>query len=324
MADSDDSGDFSVDSAGDVDVTSVQIGVSVPPAHRRVFERQYFPCKAGGPPAWLDDVHIPSPTCLHCSQSLTFLLQIYAPGKVDGAFHRTLFAFLCTNPACYHKEEPKTCGCIRVFRGQLPRKNDYLSFDPPPEINPDTPETKAALDAMPAVAPGLFTESELLIEGEPELTAEMRKKAHSKEMELLRAYEKEARGDAEDDAHDGMDETVFRADDDPAFAAFMDRVARVPDQVLRYERNGAPLWISSMHEPATDDIKPCSCGAPRTFECQIMPQLLHVLHVDTQLGAQSIDWGTVAVYTCSADCDTNVQDNCAYREELTWKQTISS
>ena len=76
-------------------------------------------------------------------------------------------------------------------------------------------------------------------------------------------------------------------------------------------------------------IPPCSCGAERQFEYQIMPSLLHVLEVDkhatqNQDNPSDLDaimsadyggmnWGTIAVYTCpKTDCCT---------EDFLWHHT---
>ncbi|CAN0429666.1 unnamed protein product, partial [Phaeothamnion confervicola] len=134
-------------------------------------------------------------------------------------------------------------------------------------------------------------------------------------------------------------------------------------QVLRYARWGAgrPLWCSSAGLPPGEEAAPAKaaagaanaagateaaasfpppcerCGAPRRFEAQVMPQLLHYLRVESgaapaaaaarlaQLqienrswraggdggdGARglfatktSIDWGVLTIYTCTASCD---------------------
>lgn len=42
-------------------------------------------------------------------------------------------------------------------------------------------------------------------------------------------------------------------------------------QVIRYSRGGRPLWVSSSHVPAEEEIPPCTCGANRTFEFQVGP-----------------------------------------------------
>lgn len=63
-------------------------------------------------------------------------------------------------------------------------------------------------------------------------------------------------------------------------------------------------------------IPPCPCGAPRVFEMQLLPSLLHVLKVDEYApdvgnmeDARSavwqqggMNWGNIAIYTCSEGC----------------------
>jgi len=194
--------------------------------------------------------------------------------------------------------------------------------------------------------------------------------------------------------------------EDPVSTAFRDRLGRggqAQGQVLRYSRwpdnvsavsddeddddndddgdddevtggNGV-LWVRSHPVPAS--VPPCArCGAPRKFEFQIMPQMLHALGagkraaagtalalVDAARAADAIlqkvrpddpaagaagalaedtagraakallrgdgdamDWGTVAVYTCTKSCTgreglalRNVGMG-AYVEEFGWKQ----
>jgi len=65
-------------------------------------------------------------------------------------------------------------------------------------------------------------------------------------------------------------------------------------------------------------IPPCPCGAPRVFEMQLLPSLLHVLKVD-EYGSEDVDdgmdarslavwqqggmnWGNIAIYSCSQGC----------------------
>jgi len=195
----------------------------------------------------------------------------------------------------------------------------------------------------------------------------------------------------------------------------------VRDQVLRYNRwpemnkneendtdeneeddnnNVGPLWLSSDNRPPTsqspseESFPPlCQyCGAPRSFEFQILPQMLHYLLQDpnssnddeqprqvlteseravlleaqtkiesgvdlpegfkeqhekvlenarasllsggsssskngstNQDGEEMLDWGTIAVYTCTASCGgggivTGNEENGAYLEEVAWVQ----
>lgn len=101
--------------------------------------------------------------------------------------------------------------------------------------------------------------------------------------------------------------------EDKTFAKFKKRIAGNPDQVLRYERDGSPLWIAFSHKLASDAIPVCdNCQGARTFEFQIMPQLLNNLKQD------ELDWGVICIYTCSSDCDIGNR----YIEEYAYKQDL--
>uniref|UniRef100_A0A8D1DQY7 Programmed cell death protein 2 n=1 Tax=Sus scrofa TaxID=9823 RepID=A0A8D1DQY7_PIG len=122
----------------DTSTGQVELGfVEAAPAWR--LRSEQFPSKVGGRPAWLSEAGLPGPTelaCSLCGHPLAFLLQLYAPlpGRAD-AFHRGLFLFCCRTPPC--------CVGLRVFRNQLPRRNDFYSFEPPSEDPP--PETGESL-----------------------------------------------------------------------------------------------------------------------------------------------------------------------------------
>ncbi|XP_068795180.1 programmed cell death protein 2 isoform X2 [Struthio camelus] len=109
----------------------------------------YFPSKVGGRPAWLGEAGLPGPAalrCGRCGQPCALLLQLYAPlpGRAD-AFHRSLFVFACRGAACYRPAGPR--GPLRVFRNQLPRRNDTYPEEPPPREPP--PGAAAAAAAPP-------------------------------------------------------------------------------------------------------------------------------------------------------------------------------
>ncbi|MBZ3891366.1 Programmed cell death protein 2 [Sciurus carolinensis] len=109
----------------------VELGFAEPAPAWRLRSEQ-FPSKVGGRPAWLGATALPGPGalgCARCGRPLAFLLQVYAPlpGRAD-AFHRGLFLFCCREPPC--------CAGLRVFRNQLPRKNEFYSYDPPSENPP--------------------------------------------------------------------------------------------------------------------------------------------------------------------------------------------
>jgi len=105
---------------------------------------------------------------------------------------------------------------------------------------------------------------------------------------------------------------------DEVFAEFRERIDREPEQIIRYNQGGKPLWVSKDNVPVTPkDIPPCSCGAPRRFEFQVLPQVINYLGVETTV--DSIDFGTLCVYTCSLNC----RDSDVYKEEVVWKQDFS-
>lgn len=56
---------------------------------------------------------------------------------------------------------------------------------------------------------------------------------------------------------------------DKIFNKFTKRIKRHPDQILRYERGGEPLWITDPGDRGTQ-IPPCQyCNGDRQFEFQV-------------------------------------------------------
>ncbi|XP_077419585.1 programmed cell death protein 2 [Vanacampus margaritifer] len=326
-----------------------------------------FPSKVGGKPAWLcqrDPPSLDKLECETCRLPMAFLLQVYAPISGQGrSFHRTLFVFCCKTPECFTNNDSRS---VKVFRSQLPRRNEFYSYDPPPEDEPRSdldpnqnvlpasgvklcwvcgcPGSKACSRCHavtycgkhhqtlhwkhthkkdcggctePAASPFLFPEFELLTEPEEEedndegAEGDVETAATQTSADCPSLAEMLAETELEEMA---MHET----EDNKFFQRFKKKIAPEPQQVLRYSRGGSPLWVSSQHIPSVIDIPACTCGAKRTFEFQVMPQLLNSLRVDST-GA-SIDWGTLAIYTCSVSCNQGDQ----YCHEFIWKQDFST
>ncbi|KAK7283693.1 hypothetical protein RIF29_13398 [Crotalaria pallida] len=104
--------------------------------------RQYFPSKAGGVPAWLDPLNIPSgrsSLCDICGDPLQFVLQVYAHTEKESTFHRMLFVFMCPSMTCllrdqheqWKRQPEKPSRSVKVFRCQLPRINPFYSSESP-------------------------------------------------------------------------------------------------------------------------------------------------------------------------------------------------
>ncbi|TPX31459.1 hypothetical protein SmJEL517_g05222 [Synchytrium microbalum] len=113
-------------------------------------------------------------------------------------------------------------------------------------------------------------------------------------------------------------------------------------QCIRYQFNGTPLLFCGDDVAAqvySKSIPPAceNCGAARVYECQLMPGILSVLPTEKFAGgshkgkspekvqdfntwleanAQGMDFGTVLVYTCGADCVSgDLEADVAYMEE---------
>lgn len=129
----------------------VTLGFLEKPKNRWSLLRHLFPSKAGGPPAWLDPINLPtgrSCLCDMCGEPLQFVLQVYAPIiEKESTFHRTLFLFMCPSMACLRRDQheqwkrppEKASRSVKVFRCQLPRSNPYYSSEPPKCNGTDKP-----------------------------------------------------------------------------------------------------------------------------------------------------------------------------------------
>ncbi|KAL1505787.1 hypothetical protein ABEB36_005268 [Hypothenemus hampei] len=109
---------------------------------------------------------------------------------------------------------------------------------------------------------------------------------------------------------------VYASDnEDKVFEYFRQRTATDPDQVLRYDIGGKPLFIAK--EPRPSHIPNCQyCGGPRQFEFQVMPQMLYDLYEN------ELDFGVLLVYTCKNSC---IGDSIySYKEEYIFRQDVSS
>lgn len=120
------------------------------------------------------------------------------------------------------------------------------------------------------------------------------------------------------------DKAAFESSMDKTFQRFADRLAQNPEQVLRYEFEGQPLLYSKtdavgkLFAPAMEHahaklqttaggrgglkIPSCTnCGSGRVFELQLTPHAITELEAD-EMSIDGMDWGTVILGVCSADC----------------------
>ncbi|GMS90362.1 hypothetical protein PENTCL1PPCAC_12537, partial [Pristionchus entomophagus] len=327
--------------------------------------------KVGGKPSWLNPVAIPKSeelACKSCTKPLCFLLQVYATADSDSAhsFHRTIFLFVCRNPACSKANDPSN---LVAFRCCLPRVNAWYGADGPLDadlvMEDELPCAPAGSPALCRIC-GCFASKKCAKCGEawycskehqaldwklghrsncgqPEKKREEGEERKNPEnpwlfeemgMEMDRenlpsSIFEDLSDDEEDEEREGEKEEKRRMDEyvkmvkakklDEGAAAQMaeddleveekkdvcfDRFNRVmqlqSEQILRYQRGGRPL-IPSDKAPPINQVPACSlCGASRQFELQLTPHLLSLIGVDSI--TESIDWASVYVYTCSANC----------------------
>lgn len=367
----------------DDDEEPVTLGFVEKPKNQWSLLPHLFPSKAGGFPAWLDPINLPSGqscVCGICGGPLQFLLQVYAPlFETESTFHRTLFIFMCASMKCllqdqheqWKRHPEKASRSLKIFRCQLPRSNPFYSSEPPRHDGTDKPsEVGAALccwcgtwkgdkvcsscrrarycsekhqaihwrsghktDCRQMSIASLASDS-----SSNKSSAETKNVASNTlwpQYEIVNEDEPEADTDMSDNngyanalvSGSQVDEGVksllesFEGDGDKkSWATFQERVSRAPEQVLRYCRyaRARPLWPMSSGRPSKTDIPKCSyCGGLRSFELQILPQLLYYFGVNNDV--DSLDWATIVVYTCEASCGGSM----AYKEESAWVQLAS-
>ncbi|XP_055605780.1 programmed cell death protein 2 [Uranotaenia lowii] len=124
-------------------LSPVDLGFLEPCEQEWLLTSPFFRSKVGGRPAWLELKNLPGPKellCDECGEPCIFLCQVYAPLEdKDSCFHRTIFVFVCLKASCY---QPNVNKNIKVFRSQLPRRNDYYDFNPPNEDQPPAAPAK--------------------------------------------------------------------------------------------------------------------------------------------------------------------------------------
>lgn len=99
------------------------------------------------------------------------------------------------------------------------------------------------------------------------------------EARRLREYEefieKRKQNPQHDDSLDNVSEAEFekytsQLDDDKSFHKFKERIANDPEQVIRFQRSGQPLWITNSNQLNDNDVPACeTCHGPRIFEFQV-------------------------------------------------------
>lgn len=92
-----------------------------------------------------------------------------------------------------------------------------------------------------------------------------------KEMDILQKMISEKKAGTLNGVNEGDLEQYVKAPEDKVFNKFRKRIARNPNQVLRYDRGGNPLWITAQSQgKVLMDVPNCEhCCEERQFEFQV-------------------------------------------------------
>lgn len=123
----------------------------------------------------------------------------------------------------------------------------------------------------------LLDEFDLVTEPEEIADSNLNKEDENDEARRLKEYEEfleKNKKNSNDDLADVPDEEfekyTSQIDDDKVFAKFKKRISNEPEQVIRFDRGGKPLWITTKNQLKETDIPLCDkCNGPRIFEFQV-------------------------------------------------------
>lgn len=248
--------------------------------------------------------------CGRCKQPLYLLSQSFCP--LREATNRMMYVFCCNSAACApFPEESWACFTVQVDSEDADAANDeeddpaLRRVDPPVKGQPPYDATAVGPGAFPPVATDIVEEP---LKEHIELSEE--------EEELKRRIENQDEETAQR-ARADLEELEQNVDlrnktTDVYYEKFRRRVARAPSQVLRYQRNGFPIFMDP-EQTIYVTIPPCSdCGGKMCMELQVMPTALYFVHssdfvdrrpaVGRTSGDDGVDFATATVYTCAQGC----------------------
>eukprot|EP00850_Spirogloea_muscicola_P014631 SM000106S13979 [mRNA] locus=s106:354066:365445:+ [translate_table: standard] len=169
--------------------------------------------------------------------------------------------------------------------------------------------------------PQLWPELELVVEDETECEVDLQETGGSgvgdRAKQLLEEYHGALRRRTEvacsgSDDHDDVEEAGHA--DKEHWASFQARLSRKPTQVLQVREGSRSL--AKTRQQANKRPNPLLPALrARTFEFQILPQILYFLKTTTELD-DALDFGTLAVYTCPKSCTTVQDGNCTEEYEI--------
>lgn len=176
----------------------------------------------------------------------------------------------------------QVCGCRGPLSCAVCKLVNYCSKEHQ-KIDWTLGEHKTACGSSPKSKPGnekhkyLLNEMDLVTEAEEFDDTNAAENEVDEEIRRMKDYEEYV----EKHTHNGSDDLAnlpdeefekytSQIDDDKLFHKFKKRIANDPEQVIRFDRGGNPLWITTKNQPNDRDIPSCEkCKASRVFEFQV-------------------------------------------------------
>ncbi|KAF6141266.1 hypothetical protein GIB67_024350 [Kingdonia uniflora] len=262
----------------------------------------------------------------------------------------------------WKRRPDKQSRCVKIFRCQLPRLNPFYSSEPPRNYKIDKPSEIGVNDYdlfqlhfVVGVVPG--EETRFVGAAKVHVIAPKNTRPSTYEFYLIAVAsnnlwpefeiisEDEAEFDTESSDCNPPNSIVskgpmggsfksmsddFQGDDDQrSWVSFQVRIAKAPEQVLRYSRDAMakPLWPTSIGRPSKADIPKCNyCDGPLCYELQAqnMSRIfeLYAAMFNRKQGEDSIDahysilkghWEELSQYR---PCTTDLTKQKRYREEF--------
>ncbi|KAH7648706.1 hypothetical protein FG379_002176 [Cryptosporidium bovis] len=103
---------------------------------------------------------------------------------------------------------------------------------------------------------------------------------------------------------------------DKLFDKFLSMSLKYKGHVIRYCYNGNPLWISERNKLSGSPPKCPNCNGERVFEFQVQPETIVLGNIKNN----KVNFGILAIYTCSNNCKPSNISNSHYIQEYIYIQ----
>ncbi|CAC9486099.1 conserved hypothetical protein [Leishmania infantum JPCM5] len=247
-------------------------------------------------------------SCGVCGHAMSLLTQAYSPLPTASAsrpHHRMMYVFACNSGYC--SRQPTSS--MVAFSVQVDQEDEQaLAENSEEEEKDEVIETGPLLPSeLPeAVLPPCY----VYIDAEPSKEVVM---PTDIERELIKMAEENARSTVTDEELQQLEQTVDLKNKktDYYYEKFRSRVARAPNQVLRYYERTVAAAAATSASLRAKDVKPifmnpdkvkamvtipaCACcGSAQTAELQVMPTSLYYLHVSEYTALARADAAAMA------------------------------